>query len=173
MRSRDRRATGGCLVAYAVSVFRGVLIAFVVLLAFVAAASQASSATVSPCRQVYGNPVWSPDGTQIAYYGRRWPKPGSLGHGDPNSILQAYCTMDADGRNARPLRYTVCSEKCQDPPYQIAWLQSGVVFLRDGDVFRIVPGKLAQASDLPSSRSQFGPIHCSCEYSRSAPSLRW
>ena len=119
---------------------RRVLIASVVLLACVAATSQASSTTVSPCRQVYGNPVWSPDGTQIAYYGRRWPKPSSLGHGDPNSILQAYCTMNADGTNAQPLRHTVCSEKCQDPPYQIAWLQSGIVFLRDGDVLRIVPG---------------------------------
>jgi Tol biopolymer transport system component len=117
--------------------FRRVLVAAVVLLAFVAATSRASSTTISPCRQV-SNPVWSPDGTQIVYYGRRWPKPG--GHGNPNSILQALCTMNADGTNAEPLRYTVCSENCPDPPGQIVWLPSGLFFLRDGAVYRIAPG---------------------------------
>jgi Tol biopolymer transport system component len=118
--------------------FRRVLVAAVVLLAFVAAAtSRASSTTISPCRQV-SNPVWSADGTQIVYYGRRWPKPG--GHGNPNSILQALCTMNADGTNAKPLRYTVCSENCPDPPGQIVWLPSGLFFLRDGAIYRIAPG---------------------------------
>jgi tricorn protease-like protein len=117
--------------------FRRVLIVAVVLLAFGAAACRASSTTVSPCRQV-SNPVWSPDRTQIAYYGRRWPGPG--GHGNPNSILQALCTANADGTNAQPLRYTVCSERCPDPPNQMAWLPSGLFFLRDGDIYRIARG---------------------------------
>src|SRR5438270_8002972 len=121
--------------------FRRVLLASVVLLAFVAATSRASSTSISPCRQV-SQPIWSPDGTQIAYYGRRWPPP--TGHRNPNNILQALCTANADGTNAQPLRYTVCSERCPDPPYQIAWLQSGILYLGDGDIFRIVPGSKPQ-----------------------------
>jgi WD40-like Beta Propeller Repeat len=107
------------------------------MLAVAAATSQASSTTISPCKRV-SLPTWSPDGTQIVYYGRRWPKPAS--HGNPNSILQALCTIRPDGTNAQPLRYTVCSENCPDPPYPIFWLQSGIVYLRDGAIYRIVPG---------------------------------
>lgn len=117
---------------------RGALVVAVGLLAFVAATGSASLTTVSPCRQV-SQPVWSPDGTEIAYYGRRWPKPATP-HRNPNSILQALCTMNADGTNAQPLRYTVCSQRCPDPPNQIAWLPSGLFFLRDGAVYRISAG---------------------------------
>jgi Tol biopolymer transport system component len=129
--------------------FRRVLVVAVVLLAFVAATSRASSTSISPCRQV-SQPIWSPDGTQIAYYGRRWPPP--TGHRNPNDILQALCTANADGTSAQPLRYTVCSERCPDPPYQIAWLQSGILYLRDGEILRIVPGskpqKIARINDV-------------------------
>lgn len=120
--------------------FRRVLMASVVFLAFVAATSSASSTTISPCRQVR-NSIWSPDGTQIAFYGERWPPPKKA-HRNPNDILQALCTANADGTNAQPLRYTVCSENCKDPPYQIAWLPSGkLVYLIDGDLFRLAPGQ--------------------------------
>jgi Tol biopolymer transport system component len=122
--------------------FRRVLIASVVLLAFVAATSRASSTTISPCRQV-SQPTWSPDGTQIAYYGRRWPPPAKA-HRNPIDILQALCTANADGTNTQPLRYTVCSERCADPPYPIVWLQSGILYLRDGAIFRITPGSKPQ-----------------------------
>jgi hypothetical protein len=117
--------------------FRCVLVAVTALLALVAATSSASSATISPCRQV-SVPTWSPDGQQIAFYGRRWPPP--TGHGDPNSILQALCTANADGTNAEPLRYTVCNSKCPDPPGPLVWLQTGILYLRDGAIFRIAPG---------------------------------
>jgi Tol biopolymer transport system component len=117
--------------------FRRVLVVAVVVLASVATTSRASSTTISPCRQV-SLPAWSADGTEIVYYGRRWPHPG--GHGNPNSILQALCTMNADGTNAQPLRYTVCSERCADPPGQLNWLSSGLFFNRDGDVYRLTPG---------------------------------
>jgi Tol biopolymer transport system component len=124
-------------------VFRRVLIASAVVLAFVAATSSASSKTMSPCRRV-SNPIWSPDGTQIAYYGTRWPPPAKR-HRNPNDILQALCVMARNGTNAQPLKYTVCSEKCSDPPYQIAWLKSGqLVYLIDGDFFRLTPGKKPQ-----------------------------
>jgi len=121
---------------------RRLLVVAVVLLALVAATSRASSTTISPCRQV-SLPTWSPDGTQIAFYGRRWPPPAKA-HRNPNDILQALCTAYADGTNAQPLRYTVCSERCPDPPYPIVWLQSGILYLRDGDIFRIVPGSKPQ-----------------------------
>src|SRR5262249_30665380 len=69
-----------------------------------------------------------------------------------NDILQALCTASADGTNARPLRYTVCSERCPDPPYQLSWLRRGILYLRDGDIIRITPGsrpkQLARISDF-------------------------
>jgi Tol biopolymer transport system component len=130
--------------------FRRVLIASVVLLAFVAVTSHALSTSISPCRQV-SQPIWSPDGTQIAYYGRRWPPP--TGHRNPNDILQALCTANADGTNTQPLRYTVCSGKCPDPPNQLAWLASNqILVLRDGEILRVAPGskprKIARINDF-------------------------
>jgi hypothetical protein len=130
--------------------FRRVLIAVVVLLAFVAATSRASSTSISACRQV-NQPLWSPDGTQIAYYGRRWPPP--TGHRNPNDILQALCTMRADGTNVQPLRYTVCTGTCPDPPDLIAWLPSGILYLRDGAVYRIAPGSKPQRIARPNAVS--------------------
>src|SRR5215469_3589323 len=115
--------------------FRRILVAGVVLLALLAATSRASSTGISPCRQV-SQPTWSPDGQQIAYYGTRWPH----AHRMPINILQALCTMNPDGTNAQPVRYTVCSERCPDPPYPNVWLQSGILYMRGGDIFRIVPG---------------------------------
>ena len=93
--------------------FRRVLVAGTVLLALLVATSSASSAAIWPCRRV-SLPTWSPDGQQIAFYGRRWPL--LSGHRNPNSVQQALCTANADGANAQPLRYTVCSSKCPDPP---------------------------------------------------------
>ncbi len=131
--------------------FRCVLLASVVLLAFVAATSSASSTRISPCRRV-SQPIWSPDGTQIAYYGTRWPPPAK-GHRNPNDILQALCTTNGDGTNTQPLRYTVCSERCADPPGLVAWLQSGILYLRDGDIFRIAPGSKPQRIARPHAVS--------------------
>lgn len=113
------------------------LVAITALLALVAATGSASSTSLSPCRRV-SLPTWSPDGQQIAYYGTRWPAPS--GHRNPNDILQALCTADADGTGAKPLRYTVCTGKCADPPGQLAWLPSGLLFLRDGAVYRMALG---------------------------------
>jgi Tol biopolymer transport system component len=85
-------------------------------------------------------PTWSPDGTQIVYYGRRWPAP--TGHRNPNSILQAYCTMNADGSSPKPLAHTVCDSNCQDPPGQIDWLQANkILYLVDGGpIYSLAPG---------------------------------
>jgi WD40-like Beta Propeller Repeat len=117
--------------------FRRVLVAAGILLALAAATSRASSTTISPCRHV-SLPTWSPDGTQIVYYGTRWPRP--TGHRNPNDILQGFCTMYPDGTNVQPLRYTVCSENCPDQPFPMVWTQGGILYLHGGDIFRIVPG---------------------------------
>ena len=84
-------------------------------------------------------PTWSPDGQQIVFYGTRWPPPAHAPR-NPNDILQALCTANADGTNAEPLRYTACSGRCPDPPYPVVWLRSGILYLRDGDIFRIARG---------------------------------
>ena len=122
--------------------YRRILVAAVVVLApvaLVASSTGASATTYTPCQQV-GLPTWSPDGNQIAYYGRRWPMPS--GGGNPNSVLQAYCTMNADGTNVQPLAHTVCYSKCQDPPGQIVWLKpTEILWLVDGGpIYRTVPG---------------------------------
>jgi dipeptidyl aminopeptidase/acylaminoacyl peptidase len=132
--------------------FRFVLLAAIGVASLVAATSGgARSTTISPCRQVTA-PTWSPDGLQIAFYGRRWPPP-STPHRNPNSILQAFCVMDADGTNAQPLRYTVCSENCPDLPNQLEWLAPNeLLALRDGDILRFAPGskpaRIARINDF-------------------------
>ena len=132
--------------------FRRVLVAAILPLVLVAATSHgASSTTISPCRQV-SVPTWSPDGQQIAFYGKRWPPPATAPR-NPNDILQAFCVMGADGTNAQPLRYTVCSSNCQDEPYQLEWLAPNkLLALLTGNIVQIVPGrkpkKLARIPDF-------------------------
>ncbi len=121
---------------------RRTLLVTALLLSFLAVACTghaASSTTYTPCKQV-SLPTWSPDGTQIVYYGRRWPAP--TGHRNPNSILQAYCTMNADGSSPKPLANTTCFSKCQDPPGQIEWLQADkILYLVDGGpIYSLAPG---------------------------------
>jgi hypothetical protein len=121
---------------------RRVLVAAAILLGVVVATSHVSATTISPCRDVT-QPIWSPDGTQIAYYGHRWPPPS--GYYRQSWVLQALCTMKADGTNAQPLRYTVCSGKgCPDLPYLVAWLPSGILYYEDGVLYRIVAGSKPQ-----------------------------
>lgn len=118
------------------------LIATTVVLACVAAVcGGAASSTVSPCRWV-SQPMWSPDGTQIVYYGRRWPAPKKSSSWN---ILRALCTMRGNGTNVQPVRYTACSGKhCPEAPGLIAWTRFGILYQSGGVVFRIVPGNKPQ-----------------------------
>ena len=129
--------------------FTRLLIATTVVLACVAAAcGGAASSTVSPCRWV-SQPMWSPDGTQIVYYGRRWPAPKTS---SSINILHALCTMRGNGTNVQPVRYTTCSGRhCPEPPTLIAWTQNGILYQSGGGVFRIVPGNKPQQIARPSA----------------------
>lgn len=113
--------------------------------ASVAGNGAAAKTAVSPCTAIR-NPVWSPDGTQIAYYGTRWPLPANHHHSTSNDLLQAFCTMDGSGHDVQPVQYTTCSEKCADFPYQIAWLPSGelVYDVDGGPLYRLTPGQKAK-----------------------------
>lgn len=95
--------------------------------------------------------MWSPDGTQIVYYGRRWPP---LKKRNPIYIVHALCTMGGDGTNVQPLRYTTCGGKhCPEAPGLIAWTQFGILYQSGGAVFRIVPGNQPQQIARPSAVS--------------------
>lgn len=133
--------------------FRRVFVAaFVPVVCVIAAAcaygSAAATTSVSPCRWV-SQPMWSPDGTQIVYYGRRWPP---VRNRNPVYILHGLCTMGGDGTNVQPVRYTTCGGKhCPEPPGQIAWTQFGILYQSGGAVFRIVPGNKPQKIASPSA----------------------
>jgi WD40 repeat protein len=84
-----------------------------------------SKRAVSPCGTATA-PVWSPDGTQIAWYGFRLPRPPRHHAAGSNNTLRAICISDADGKRLHPLRNTACSEHCPDafadPPGQLEWV---------------------------------------------------
>jgi len=95
--------------------------------------------------------MWSPDGTQIVFYGRRWPP---LKGKNPIYILHALCTMRGNGTNVQPVRYTACTGRhCPEPPTLIAWTQFGILYQSGGGVFRIVPGSKPQQIARPSAVS--------------------
>src|SRR5215475_4170511 len=128
----------------------GLLVGLACAIAAVASGSVAATTSVSPCSWV-SQPMWSPDGTQIIYYGRRWPAPKKH---NPIYILHALCTMGGDGANVQPVRYTACSGKhCPEAPGLIAWTQFGILYQSGGAVFRIVPGNKPQQIARPSAVS--------------------
>lgn len=135
--------------------FRRTLIAAILVVSLaVVACGAASSTQLSPCSNARTEAVPSPDGTQIAYYGTRWPQPTS--HGNPNSILQAFCVTDANGNNAQPLKYTVCSENCQDFPYQISWTSTGaLLYVVDGPVLSLTPGSKPKKTGIRINAPSF------------------
>jgi WD40 repeat protein len=106
--------------------------------------SQAKQA-VSPCGTVTAH-AWSPDGTQIAWFGYRWPRPPH-GHAVGSyNILRAFCTSDADGKQLHQVPHTVCSERCShnlgDPPGQLDWVgPSLLVYGSDDGIHTISVGQ--------------------------------
>jgi WD40 repeat protein len=120
-------------------------------------ASGTAAQTVSPCGTVNA-PAWSPDGTQVAWFGYRWPRP-SNGHATgAYNILRAFCASNADGTNLHQVPKTVCSEKCLnnlgDPPGQLNWVGPNLlVYGSDDGVHTITVGQkpklLARAGPVP------------------------
>src|SRR5690349_6167988 len=97
----------------------GFALAITVVLVRGSAGGVATKQAVSPCGRATA-PAWSPDGTQIAWYGFRWPLPSNRHAVGSYNILRAICISDADGKHLHRLRNTVCSEHCSnafsDPP---------------------------------------------------------
>jgi Tol biopolymer transport system component len=104
-----------------------------------------SKGGVSPCGRAT-SPAWSPDGTQMAWYGFRWPLPPHHHRVGSYNILRAICVSDADGKHVRPLVNTACSEHCSigfaDPPDQLDWVgPSLLLYGNDNGVSTISVGQ--------------------------------
>jgi dipeptidyl aminopeptidase/acylaminoacyl peptidase len=85
----------------------------------------AADGVVTPCGTATA-PTWSPDGTRIAWYGYRWPRPPHHHAAGSNNTLRAICVSAADGKHLHRLPDTVCSEHCSnafdDPPDRLDWV---------------------------------------------------
>jgi Tol biopolymer transport system component len=129
------------------------LLSTMVVAALVAAAGSGAVRQASPACSSTNLATWSPDGTQIAYVGRR------LHHGP--LPVRAICVANADGKQAAPLPHTVCTRRCRldliDSSSQLVWVQPKLLLY--GDDFRIftVPvGGLPQPlGKQPGSYEQF------------------
>jgi hypothetical protein len=109
------------------------------------AAGGKATRAVSPCGTADA-PTWSPDGTQIAWFGYRWPRPPNKHAAGSWNTLRAVCASDANGKNLHQVPNTVCSEHCSnpiaDPPGQLDWAQPSVILAgNDGDVLQISNGQ--------------------------------
>ena len=85
-------------------------------------------------------------GTQIAWFGYRWPRPPHGHATGAYNILRAFCASNADGTNLHQLPKTVCSERCSnnlgDPPGQLNWVgPSLLVYGSDDGVHTISVGQ--------------------------------
>jgi Tol biopolymer transport system component len=107
-------------------------------------AGAASKSAVSPCGTATF-PAWSPDGTQIAWYGHRWPLPTLHHRGASYTVLRAICVMDANGKNIHRVPHTVCSQHCtnnmSEPLDQLYWRGTGLLYGNDFGTFAIPPGQ--------------------------------
>ena len=107
-------------------------------------ASGTAAKVVSPCGTA-DSPTWSPDGTQIAWFGYRWPRPPNKHAAGSWNTLRAVCVSDANGKNLHQVPNTVCSERCSnpmsDPSGQLEWATPSVILAgNDFGVYQISNG---------------------------------
>jgi hypothetical protein len=142
----------------AVAVFGSVL-AIAVAVGCGTAKSDAKQEAPSPCGKATA-PTWSPDGTQIAWYGYRWPLPSNRHAVGSYNVLRAVCVSDAEGKHLHPLADTVCSEHCSnplsDPPGQLDWVAPTLLLAADDlGIFAVPVGQkpklLGKAGPVPFS----------------------
>jgi WD40-like Beta Propeller Repeat len=119
----------------------GIALAIAVAFGCGSAGGAAAKTAVSPCGTA-NVPAWSPDGTQIAWFGYRWPLPPHHHAVGSYNILRAFCASDADGKHLHQLPHTVCSERCSnnlgDPPGQLNWVGPSLLVFGSDDGVRTV-----------------------------------
>ena len=119
------------------------------------ASSAAAKRAVSPCGTA-DTPTWSPDGTQIAWFGYRWPRPHGHANGSYNT-LRAICVSDADGKNLHKLPHTVCSERCsnalREGVGQLDWAQPSLLLAGMDNGIATVP-----IGQKPKLLAKTGPV---------------
>jgi Tol biopolymer transport system component len=120
-----------------------------------AAGGASGTQAVSPCGTADA-PTWSPDGTQIAWYGYRWPRPPHHHASGSWNTLRAICISDAAGKNLHQLRNTVCSERCSaftDPVGRLDWVSPTLLLAgTDFGVFGVSVGQ------KPKLLGKTGPV---------------
>jgi hypothetical protein len=125
-------------------------------------ASSAATKAVTPCGTA-NSPTWSPDGTQIAWFGYRWPHPHNHATGSYN-ILRAICVSDANGKNLHTVPNTTCSERCtnalREGVGQLAWAQPSVLLAgSDAGIASVTIGQ------KPKTLARTGPVPFSTDAS--------
>ena len=115
---------------------------------------------VSPCGTATA-PTWSPDGTQLAWYGYRWPRPPHHHAAGSYNTLRAICVSDANGKHLHRLANTVCSQHCfskafGDPPGRLDWVTpTTLLSANDLGIYAIPIGQkpklLGKAGPVPFS----------------------
>jgi WD40 repeat protein len=120
------------------------------------AGGAAAKQTVSACGTATA-PAWSPDGTQIAWYGIRWPRPPRHHAAGSFNTLRAICISDADGKHLHQLANTACSERCSnpmtDPVGSLDWVGPTLLLAgNDEGVFTVPLGQ------KPALLDQTGPV---------------
>jgi WD40 repeat protein len=138
----------------------GCALATAVALGCGSAGSATAKRAVSPCGTA-NSPTWSPDGTQIAWFGYRWPHPHNHAVGSYNT-LRAICVSDADGKNLHKLPNTVCSERCSnalsDGVGQLEWVQPNLLLAGNDAGIVTVP-----VGQKPKALARTGPTQFSTD----------